>query len=153
MGSPGDAMNKSTIVFNRELLFGECGALMMASPAASIVSHYTTSTRAISFAAVAGTLAGGALFWLAARIYDSTRNRHLDTKVLASDIGYFTPAAIILGFLIYDPSIYLASHHLLVGGDSVMPSVLIGQGIAFLLFVLCMNIYRILLMRICGKSL
>jgi hypothetical protein len=146
-------MHKSTFVFNRELLFGECGALIVASPTASIVSRYTKSASEISFAAVAGTLAGGALFWLAARIYDSTRNAHLDTRVLASDIGYFTPAAILFGFLVYDPSIYLASHHLLRGGGSVMPSVFVGQAVAFLLFVLCMNIYRILLLRFRGKSL
>jgi hypothetical protein len=146
-------MHKSTLVFNRELMFGECGALLLANPTASVVSRYTRSADVISYAAVAGTLAGGALFWLAARIYDSTRGKRLDKKVLASDIGYFTPAAIILGFLVYDPSIYLATHHLLRDGDSVVPSVFIGQAIAFLLFLICMNAYRILLLRIRGKML
>jgi hypothetical protein len=146
-------MLRSTLAFNRELLFGECGALLLANPAASIVSRYTRSADVISYAAVAGTLAGGSLFWLAARIYDSTRDKRLDAKLLASDIGYFTPAAIVFGFLVYDPSIYLATHHMLRDGDSVVPSVFIAQIVAFLLFLLCMNLYRSLLLRIRGKRL
>jgi len=146
-------MHKSTLVFNRELLFGECGALLLANPAASVVSRYTKSADAISYAAVGGTLAGGAAFWLAARIYDSTRDKRLDAKALASDIGYFTPAAIIFGFLVYDPSIFLATHRLLRDGESVVPSVFIGQAVAFLLFLLCMNAYRVLLLKVRGKRL
>src|SRR5450432_3429271 len=106
-------MQKSTLDFNREILFGECGAFLAANPAAILASHFTKSAAVISFSAVAGTLAGGALFWLGARVYDKVRERRFDTKSIASDIGYFTPAAVVLGFLVYDPSIYFTSHHLL----------------------------------------
>lgn len=146
-------MQKSTLVFNRELLFGECGALLLANPAAEVVSRYTARPDLISYAAVAGTLIGGALFWVGARIYDSTRGRKLDKKALASDIGYFTPAAVLLGFAVYDPSIYFASHHLLSEGDSVMPAVFAAQAVAFLLFLLSMNLYRVVLLKTRGKRL
>jgi hypothetical protein len=146
-------MQKSTFIFNRELLLGECGALVFANPAASVVSRFTKNPDFISYAAVGGTLLGGAVFWLIARIYDSTRNKRLDTKVLASDIGYFTPAAIVLGFLVYDPTIYFTTHHLLKDGNRVVPSVLLGQAFAFVMFVLCMNLYRILLAKLRGKTL
>jgi hypothetical protein len=146
-------MQQSTLDFNKEILFGECGALLAANPTALAVAHFTTNDAVISWSAVAGTLFGGALFWLLARIYDKVRQRRFDAKVLASDIGYFTPAAVLLGFLVYDPSIYFTSHHLLKEGDKVVDSVLVGQLVAFTLFLLCMNAYRLLLLRFRLKNL
>jgi hypothetical protein len=146
-------MQQSTLDFNREILFGECGALLAANPTATVVSHFTRNASVISSSAVAGTLVGGALFWLAARIYDKVKRKRFDAKTLASDIGYFTPAAIILGFLVYDPSIYFTSHHLLREGDRVEYSVIVGQVVAFTLFLGCMNFYRLLLLKVRGKSL
>ncbi|HEY5227301.1 MAG TPA: hypothetical protein VIJ19_02115 [Opitutaceae bacterium] len=146
-------MQKTTLDFNREILFGECGALLAANPAAEVASHFTANPAVISSAAVAGTLLGGALFWLAARVYDKVRQKSFDRKSLASDIGYFTPAAILLGFLVYDPAIYLTSHHLLTSGEKVLSSVLLGQMVAFSLFLACMNLYRLLLIRVRGKVL
>ena len=49
----------STLDFNRELLFGEVGALLAANPVASLVARFTSNPGVISGAAVAGTLAGG----------------------------------------------------------------------------------------------
>jgi hypothetical protein len=146
-------MRKSTFNFNREIILGECGALLAANPTATVVSHFTSNASAISGSAVAGTLLGGALFWLGARVYDNARQKGFDSKALASDIGYFTPAAVALGFLVYDPSIYFTSHHLLKEGDRVVPSVLVGQIVAFSLFLLSMNLYRLLLFRFRGKML
>jgi hypothetical protein len=146
-------MQKSTLDFNREILFGECGALVMANPTATVVSHFTTNAAVISSAAVAGTLIGGAAFWLVARIYDQVREKRFSAKLLATDVGYFTPAAVAFGFLVYDPSIYLTSHHLLRTGARVEYSVIVGQVVAFVLFLACMNVYRLLLLRVRGKSL
>ncbi len=146
-------MQKSTLDFNREILFGECGALVMANPSATLASHFTRNAELISSAAVAGTLIGGAAFWLVARIYDRVREKRFSAKLLATDIGYFTPAAVVFGFLVYDPSIYLTSHHLLRTGVGVEYSVIVGQVVAFVLFLACLNVYRLLLLRIRGKSL
>ena len=146
-------MQKSTLDFNRELLFGECGALLAANPAAWVVSRFTANAAIISASAVAGTLVGGGLFWLCARIYDKTRAGAFDRKALASDIGYFTPAAVILGIVVYDPAIYFASHRLLTSGDRVIASVLVGQLAAFTLFLACMNLYRLALLRFGVKKL
>ena len=133
--------------YNRQILLGECGALLLASLSASLIGKFTTRPGLISASAVAATLLGGALFWLAARIYDKTREHKIAVADLTTDISYFTPAAIVLGLVVYDPSIYLASHHLLTRGDAVAYSVLAGQAIAFALFLGCMNLYRILLRR------
>jgi hypothetical protein len=146
-------MLKATIAFNRELIFGECGALLVVNPVASLTSRFTREASVISASAVAGTLAGGALFWLAARIYDNTRQEKLDVRRLAGDIGYFTPAAVVLGFAVYDPAIYFISRHLLKVGDKVTPAVFVAQAAAFLLFLLCMNGYRVILLKLNGRQL
>jgi hypothetical protein len=146
-------MNNAALQFNREILFGECGALLAANPTAICVSHFTSNAAVISGAAVAGTLMGGGLFWLGARVYDKAREQNLDSRALAADIGYFAPAALILGFVVYDPSIYLTSHYFLKQGDRVFASVLVGQAVAFGLFLACMNLYRIQLLRVLGKRL
>jgi hypothetical protein len=146
-------MQQSTLAFNRELIIGECGALLLVNPVASLTARITSNPSVISGSAVAGTLAGGALFWLAARIYDTSRSQGFSAKRLASDIGYFTPAAVLLGFVVYDPAIYLISRHLLKSGDTVTPAVFVAQAAAFLLFLASMNLYRILLLRLKGKQL
>jgi hypothetical protein len=146
-------MRQSAYHFNREILLGECGALLLANGSAPIVYHFTRSPDLISSAAVAATLIGGGLCWLAARVYDRVKDRTFSAKGLASDIGYFTPAAIVLGFGVYDPSIFIASHYLLIHGAGDSVSVLLGQLFAFSLFLASLNAYRLLLLRFRGKSL
>lgn len=146
-------MRQSAYHFNREILLGECGALLLANGSAPIVYHFTRSAELISSAAVAATLLGGGLCWLTARVYDKIKDKTFTAKELASDIGYFTPAAIVLGFGVYDPSIYLVSHYLLIHGAGDGVAVLVGQLVAFALFLAALNAYRLVLLRFRGKAL
>lgn len=146
-------MRKSTLTFNKEILLGECGALVLANVTAPVLSRITRNPAVISSAAVAATLVGGGLCWLAARVYDQTRERKFHAGTLARDITYFTPAAIMLGLCVYDPAIYLVSHHLLLRGQGAWYSVVVGQLVAFLLFLASLNAYRLLLLRLRGTSL
>jgi len=153
LAPPTMRMRQSTFHFNWEILIGECGALALTNVAAPVAAHYTRNPAVISGAAVAGTLVGGGLGWLAARIYDQVRAKTFAAKTLASDLGYFTPAAIVLGLGLYDPAIYLTAHYLLGRGVGVAPAVAAGQIIAFALFLACLNLYRLALLRLRGKSL
>jgi hypothetical protein len=146
-------VRQSTLTFNREILLGECGALVLANVTAPVLSRFTRNATVISSAAVAATLIGGALCWLAARVYDQTREEKFRAGKLARDITYFTPAAIVLGFCVYDPAIYLVSHHLMVHGSNPWYSVVIGQVTAFLLFLGSLNLYRLALLRHRGMLL
>ena len=143
----------STYHFNREILIGECGALAAVNIMAPLISHLTRDATTISTAAVVATLAGGSVGWLAARVYDKVRDRTFTAKAMASDIGYFTPAAILFGFLVYDPAIYLVSHHLLTRGFGGWLAVVLGQVVAFSLFLAALNLYRAVLLKYRGKSL
>lgn len=146
-------MRQSTLHFNREILVGECGALVLANIAAPVSGRLTENAAVISGVAVAATLVGGGVSWLAARIYDQKKQNTFNAKSLIGDIGYFTPGAVILGLLVYDPAIYLISHALLVRGGAVWMSVGIGQLTAFALFLVALNGYRYLVLRTRGREL
>lgn len=140
-------MHRSVYNFNKELLFGECGAFIFANGATLILSHFTHNNKIISGGAVVSTLIGGGLFWLIMRIYDRMRDTNFKAKEITSDIGYFTPAALIVGTFVYDPILYFVSNYLLRNANAVELSVITGQIIAFSCFLFCMNIYRILLIK------
>jgi hypothetical protein len=137
----------SFLEFNKEILFGECGAFLLAYGAAFLAADFTHNAAIISGSVVVGTLLGGTVFWLAARIFHKLSGNRWSPGSLVTDIGYFTPAALTLGFLVYDPAIYFASHYFLVHSAGVGHSVLFAQLIAFTLFLASMNCYRAILMR------
>jgi hypothetical protein len=144
---------RAALNFNREIVCGECGSLLAAYAAAYSAAHFTRQATIISGSVVGGTLAGGTLFWLAARIANQRNGGRWSARVLANDIGYFTPAAVILGFLVYDPVIFLVSRGLLLHGAGVAFAVIAAQAAAFALFLASMNLYRIILERVRGKRL
>jgi len=152
-GGSGPPREPSWLDFNKELICGECGALVVANGAAWLVARFTPNPSWISGTAVVGTLAGGSLFWMAARVYDRTRGRSYPRREIASDLGYFTPAAIGLGLTVYDPSLYATSRYLLRQDTGVLWAVTAGQGVAFSLFAAAMNVYRVVLRRCGGKRL
>ena len=145
---------KVTIInFNKEIVFGELGALISAPALSFIVSYFTNNDQIISFSAVLGALIGGSIFWLIMRIYDAELIGKVPTRSLTGDLVYFTPAALILALLVYQPTLFLFSNHLLENGDRVIFSVIGAQIIAFLLFLLVMNLYRYVIYRFTGKKL
>jgi hypothetical protein len=133
--------------FNKEIIFGEFGSLLGAYAVGLSAARLTRRFGLISAALIPGTLLGGTIFWLAARIAHQRQRRGWSVRVLARDISYFTPAAAVLGFVVYDPAIFLASHFLLVRGAGVVLSVAGGEITAFTLFLASMNSYRLILAR------
>lgn len=146
-------MNKKTFNFNKQLLIGEIGAVICAPLVSYIFSLFTQKSSIISASAVGGSIFGAAIFWLATKIYDKKKEKKFSTPNLAKDIAYFTPAAFLLTLLLYYPTLYLLSHYLLLQGDKVLLSVIPSQIIAFLLFLVGINLYRLLLYKFLGKQL
>ena len=146
-------MNKKTLNFNKQLLMGEIGAATCAPLVSYIFSLFTQKPNIISASAVGGAIFGASFFWLATRIHDKKKEKTFSASSLASDIAYFTPAAFLLTLLLYYPTLYLLSHYLLLQGDKVLLSVIPSQIIAFLLFLIGINLYRLFLFRFSGKKL
>ena len=105
----------------------EIGSVLGAYAAALTTARLTRRFVVIAAALIPGTLLGGTIFWLAARIAHQRQRRNWSVRGLAHDIGYFTPAAATLGFVVYDPAIFFASHFLLVRGAGVVLSVAGGE--------------------------
>ncbi len=146
-------MDKSTWNFNKEILFGEIGAWFSAPLLAYIVSKFVSSPAAISISAVIGSVIGGAIFWVSTRIYHHKKKSKFKPTKLANDILYFTPIAALLGWTIYNPTVYSLSHYFLNRGDKVIFSVVLSQLIAFIIFLIGINSYRFWLHRISKKRL
>ena len=139
--------------FNKEILFGEIGALISAPSTAFLASLITHNKSFISALAVLGSLAGASLFWLIMRAFDEKKDMIFSIQNMALDIGYFTPAAFLCALFIYYPSLFIMSRHLLTQDYRVISSVIISQAIAFTLFLVAMNTYRHLLWKMTGKEL
>lgn len=139
--------------FNKEIVFGEIGSLLGAYVAALSAAQLTRNAAVISGVLIPGTLLGGTIFWLAARIAHQRKRHNWSVGVLARDISFFTPAAAILGIAVYDPAIFLASHFLLGHRAGVVLSVAGGQITAFSLFLGSMNAYRLILAQTGARHL
>ena len=146
-------LSKGFVNFNKEVLFGQGGALLGTQIAALISSGLTTSSEIISIWVVIGSLIGAAAFWAPVRIYDETRRKKYSTKKFIKDIEYFTPAAFIVSIIFYLPSLYYFSKFFIETSINANLSAIISQAIAFLIFVLAINIYRILLYKLDKKKL
>jgi uncharacterized membrane protein YeaQ/YmgE (transglycosylase-associated protein family) len=146
-------VSKSTFDFNKEIVFGEIGALVSAPLTASIVSKYTSVNNIISASAVFGAILGASVFWLIMRIYDEKRNKIFSVKGLERDIVNFTPAAFLLTLLVYYPVLFLLSKHLLTEAYKLTFSVFISQLVAFSLFLISINIYRYMIRKYYGTQL
>jgi hypothetical protein len=136
--------------FNKELIFGEIGAIICAPVMSWIVSRFTNTPSIISATAIIGATAGSVLIWISTRMHHKQKRGDATLKSLAADIAYFTPAALLLTLLIYYPVLFFASKHFLEGAHNVFASVIFSQLAAYALFMIAINCYRFLLIR-CGK--
>jgi len=141
-------LNKPLVNFNKEILAGEIGALISAPLGGLIASLFTLNSSYISAIAVLSSLAGASLFWIMMRAYDEKRTNVFTMQHLATDIGYFTPGAFILALVVYYPSLFLMSRHLLTQDYRVVSSVILSQAIAFTIYLVAMNVYRYLLWKL-----
>lgn len=144
---------KSTLNFNKEIVVGEVGALIGAPLVSFIASRFTSNLDAVSICAVIGAAIGACTSWLAMRIRDREKDRNFSAHNLASDIAYFTPAALLLTLTVYYPTLYFLSGDLLAVHRRVLSSVILSQITAFLLFLVLINVYRYFLAKFAGKVL
>ncbi len=144
---------KNTLNFNKELIFGEMGALIGAPLASYLVSRFTSTIKFISFSAVLGGIIGGIIFWLFMRVYDKKIDKKFSIKNLAEDIIYFTPVAFLISLLMYYPILFFSSEYFLEDQHKILFSVIFAQLIAFSIFLIMMNIYRYFLAKIYKKVL
>jgi len=133
--------------FNKQLLGGEIGALAGTPLFPLVIARFTRDPALLSFAAVVGGLLAGSAVWLVVKVRDEHWNGKATIRSLAGQVAWFTPAAFLLGVLVYQPTLFLLGRHLIRRGNPLVVAVLASQALAFALFLAAMNLYRLVLHR------
>ena len=145
-------LSREFVHFNRELIFGEIGALIGILLAPLIVSRYTSDAAILSSSAVGGGMVMGSVFWLLTSVgHETARGTDLVWR-LGRKIVFFSPAAFVLGLLVYQPVLWLLSYWLIAWGVHVLWAAWLSQTVAFALFLSVMNLYRWLMHRLGGRN-
>lgn len=145
--------SKSLIDFNKQLLFGETGAVIGTPLAPLVTARFTADPSIISFSAVLGGLVAGSIGWLIVKISDEKKRGGNAVLNLTGQIALFTPAAFILGLMVYQPTLFLVARHLIRDGEKgrlFRAHLAIRRVFSFLVAI---NLYRIALHRLAGKRI
>jgi uncharacterized membrane protein YeaQ/YmgE (transglycosylase-associated protein family) len=146
-------VNKIVIDFNKEVLIGEIGALVCAPLFGLIGSLIMGSPNFVSLATLIGSIFGGCVSMLIARIHDEKKYKRFSTRKLMRDISFYTPAAFLIAGLISYPILLIVTHTLFMIGHISYLSSFIGELSGFVVFLILINVYRYALSRLLNKEL
>ena len=146
-------VSKEVIDFNKELLFGELGALIGIQFIDFISIFFSVSVNLIPHLIILGAIIGGSLFWVSARIYYKSKEGNYSEKKLITDVEYFAPASAILTFTFYYPALFFSTKYFLIHNRHIEFSSIVSQIIAFSLFMIAINLYRYALLKIFKKKI
>jgi uncharacterized membrane protein YeaQ/YmgE (transglycosylase-associated protein family) len=146
-------ITREFINFNKEILFGEIGAIVGIQVVSYTSLKVNYSVNLLSYMIVIGAIVGASLFWFLMRLYDKTRKNKYPEKKIISDISYYAPAAAVLTSLFYYPTLFFATKYFLEHNRIVEYSATVSQIIAFCLFLIGINIYRYILRKYYKKTL
>ncbi len=146
-------ISKSFINFNKEILSGELGAFLGAQTMGLVIKHINLNKSQISFLVVLGAILGSALFYLPMRIFHQKKKDNFSVTNFSKDIVLYSMAAILLTVSVYYPTLFFLERYLLRFVKEVNLSILLAQTIAFLMFLIFINIYRFILKKYFHKEL
>jgi hypothetical protein len=139
--------------FNKEIFFGEAGAILGAALISTIASHFTDSGKIIAQFAVLGSIIGGSSLFLLKKIRNKIRRKEPILKSILRDLEYFTPAAAVIGFGICYPTLYSVAKFLVKMGWHTYLAGAVAEVCAFSVFIILVNLYRVGLIKWFKKNL
>ena len=139
--------------FNKEILLGEVGAIIGAQIASFCSFIFKLDHHVTSMLTVAGSLAGSLIGYTGTRIYHQKKMKTLSIEKFTKDVIFYSPAAFILTITVYYPTLYFLDSFFLDKAIHAMISAFIAQFSAFFLFLICINIYRLILAKIAKHTL
>lgn len=144
---------RATLNFNKEIFIGELGSLIGVQILSNVAFRMGYSNEMVSFFALVGGLIGMSIFWVGTRVYHQKRQKTFSKKGFLKDAIYFTPMAAVISWGVYQPILFFLSRHLLNKGFYVNSAVFLAQLVAFLFFLIFINIFRLFLRKVSGKVL
>ena len=138
-------LDSRTIDFNKEILFGEVGALVGAVLLGLIAYFIHKNPNIVSILTLIGSVAGGSLLWWIARIHDEKKRNEFSIKKLGRDLSLYTPVAILIALLISYPTIFWVTHAISAKIRFDFLGSFAGELSGFILFLILMNGYRYIL--------
>lgn len=145
--------NSKFIDFNKEILFGELGALLGAPIFGVIGSLMSRSPDFISLFTIVGSIFGGSVLWLVTKFYDEKKENRFTVKKFAYRISLFTPVAFTISILVTYPIIFFVTHALSSRHHVTFLSSLSGEVVGFCVFLILINTYRYVLIKSFRKEL
>lgn len=145
-------LNKRALDFNKEVIIGEIGALLGASLFGFIGSLIFTGSF-VPTATVIGSIFGGCVSWLTARIYDEKKYRRFSVKKFTKDVSFYTPVAFLISILVAYPTVLFVTKFLLSKEHISYLSSFIGELSGFIVFLILINTYRYILSHSFNKLL
>jgi hypothetical protein len=139
--------------FNKEIFYGEVGAILGAALISSAASHFTLSRVIIAQFAVVGSIVGGGSLFLLKKIKNKIRRREPIFRSIINDLEYFTPAAAVIGLLIVYPTLYYMAKFLVKSGWHTYLAGATAEICAFVIFLFLINLYRFGLIKMFRKNL
>jgi hypothetical protein len=146
-------ISREAFDFNKEILFGELGSLIGIQVATLLSIHFPRHSNLIPYFIVLGASVIGSLFWLLARIYYKSKREKYSEKNFITDMEFFTPASVLFAVLFYYPALFFTSKYLLEHNRAIEFSAILSQIAAFLVFLIAINIYRYVLLKVFNKKL
>lgn len=140
------------VEFNDEMIWGEVGSILGSALGAYISSSALNENLAPVFSVV-GSIVGNTALYLSAKIYHKIRRKEMSLKNLFADLEYYVPVAAPISIFIGYPALYFTTQFFIKNGLSPFFSGAIGAVFAFLIFLVLINIYRVILFRFFKKRI
>ena len=139
--------------FNKEIIFGEIGALLGSSLGAYFSFLIWQNEKLIPTFSVVGSMLGSTLFFLSTKIYNKRKRKELSLRNLIHDLMYYTPVAASLRIFIGYPLLYFFTRYFVRSDIGAFYSGALGEFLSFLIFLFLINMYRIILFRFFKKKI
>ncbi len=141
------------IDFNKEIMFGEIGALTGSALLSYLASLIFWSENTVSAFAVVGSILGSTTLFLLTKIHDKKKRKELSFKNVFNDLKYYTPAAATLRILFGYTLLYFSTRFIIRTGIPALYAGALGEFFSFLIFLLLINIYRLILFKVFKKRI
>ena len=139
--------------FNKEILYGEVGAILGAAILSAIISHFSSSRVTIAQFAVVGSIVGGGSLFIFKKIKNKIRRGEPILRSIIQDLIYFTPAATPIAVFISYPFLYYLMKFFVKNQWDTFVAGAVSELAGFVIFISCINFYRLGLIKLFHKNL